>query len=65
LDQGDLPSGNNDPGEIGTQGGSNNQGGTGDQGGTGGQGNKYFKQDTSDITSDGELPNLQDLDGGE
>lgn len=71
LDQGDLPSGNNDPGEIGTQGGSNNQGGTGgqggtgDQGGTGGQGNKYFKQDTSDITSNGELPNLQDLDGGE
>jgi hypothetical protein len=58
-DQGDLPSGNNDPGETGTQ------GGTSDQGGSGGQGGKYFKQDSRDITSDGEMPSLQDLDGGE
>jgi hypothetical protein len=58
-DQGDLPSGNNDQVETGTQ------GGTSYQGGTEGQQGKYFKQDTSDITSEGEMPSLQDLDGGE
>jgi hypothetical protein len=52
-DQAGQPSGSNDPV------------GTGTPEGTSDKGNKPFKQDTSDITSDGEPTSLFDLDGGE